>query len=385
MTTQVTIVGDGIAGMALALDLARRGFRVALLGRSNGGKSTPLENDLDSRIYTIRPGLIDYLTRIGVWELVDVRRIQPVYGMWVRGVGETSVLEFDALECGVESLATTVEQASLLGVLIQLCSNNEHIDYKTDCEFQNFDRTGNSIAIQTSSGALSSKVLVGADGADSSVRALLGIDFQVKDYQSIGVVANFETENSHSGRAYQIFFDDGILALLPLPGNRVSMVWSLPEALAKNILSAGEEGLSDHVFRRFDTLGAFCCITPPRSFPLSRGVAREYTADRVVLIGDALRHIHPLAGQGLNLGLADARKLGELIGAATIDDPGSQQILRRYARARREETMVFSEFTDLLSGLFSRNKLWSNIGNTGFRLVNQCPPLKRYFVNRAVE
>ncbi len=228
-------------------------------------------------------------------------------------------------------------------------------------------------------------MLVGADGANSSVRALLGIDFQVKDYQSIGVVANFETENSHSGRAYQIFFDDGILALLPLPGNRVSMVWSLPEALAKNILSAGEERLSDHVFRRFDTLGALRCITPPRSFPLSRGVAREYTAERVALIGDALRHIHPLAGQGLNLGLADARKLGELIGAATIDDPGSRQILRRYARARREETIVFSEFTDLLSGLFSRNKLWSNIGNTGFRLVNQCPPLKRYFVNRAVE
>jgi len=385
MTTQVTIVGDGIAGMALGLDLAQRGFRVALLGRSNGGVSSPLENDLDSRIYTIRPGLIDYLTRIGVWGLVDVRRIQPVYGMWVRGVGETSVLEFDALECGVESLATTVEQTSLLGVLIQLCSNNEHIDYKTDCEFQNFDRTDNSILLQTSGGALSSKLLVGADGANSSVRALLGIDFQVKDYQSIGVVANFETKNAHRGRAYQIFFDDGILALLPLPGNLVSMVWSLPETRAKNILAAGEEGLSDHVFRRFDTLGALRCITPPRSFPLSRGVAREYTAERVALIGDALRHIHPLAGQGLNLGLADARQLGELIGDAKTDDPGSKQILRRYARGRREETVVFSEFTDLLSGLFSRNKLWSNIGNAGFRFVNRCLSLKRYFVNRAID
>ena len=385
MTTQVTIVGDGIAGMTLALDLAQRGVRVALLGRSVQGASHPIENDLDSRIYTVRPGLIDYLKRIGVWGLLDDRRIQPVYGMWVRGVSETSVLEFDALECGVESLATTVEQASLLDALSQLCSNDEHIQYQIGCEFQSFGRVDNGIVIQTSQGMLSSKLLVGADGAQSSVRAALGIGFQVKDYQSIGVVANFATDNSHRGRAYQIFFDDGILALLPLPGNRVSMVWSLPETLSKNILSAGEEGLSDHVFRRFDILGALRCITPPRSFPLRRGVAREYTAERVALIGDALRHIHPLAGQGLNLGLADARKLGELIGAARTDDLGSKQILRRYARARREETIVFSEFTDLFSGLFSRNKLWSNLGNTGFRLVNQCPPLKRYFVNRAVE
>jgi len=385
MRQAATIVGAGIAGLTAALDLARRGYRVTVLDRNQSSLSELPPNGLDSRVYTIRPGLVRYLTHLGAWDRIDAQRLQSVNAMWVEGPGEKSLLEFDSLKCGVDNLATTVAESCLARALVGACAAEDNIDYRSNCEFESAELQVDKILIYASQGEFSSKLLIAADGAQSSVRKSFEIDFEVKEYQSLGIVANFETEVAHRGRAHQIFSDDGILALLPLPGNRVSMVWSLPGALAENILSAGEEGLSDHVFRRFDTLGALRCIIPPRSFPLSRGVAREYTADRVVLIGDALRHIHPLAGQGLNLGLADARKLGELIGATSTDDPGSHQILRRYARARREETIVFSEFTDLLSGLFSRNKLWSKIGNTGFRLVNQCPPLKRYFVNRAVE
>jgi 2-octaprenylphenol hydroxylase len=385
MMTRVTIVGGGISGLTAALDLANRGLHVTVLDRSSIKNTNPPVSNFDSRIYTIRPGLIDYLSYLGVWGQIDSRRLQPVYRMCVRGDNERSLLEFDSLKCEVDSLATTVEEIYLARALMRACTACGNIDYRSNCEFESVGYEIDRILVRTSQGELSSKLLVAADGVQSRVRKGIGIEFEVKDYQSLAIVANFQAEMSHGGCAYQIFFDDGILALLPLPGNRVSMVWSLPESLAKNILSVGGEGLSDQVFRRFDTLGALRCITPLRSFPLMRGVAREYTTERVALIGDALRHIHPLAGQGLNLGLADARKLGELIGAATTDDPGSQQILRRYARSRREETIVFSEFTDLLSGLFSRNKLWSKVGNAGFTLVNQCPPLKRYFVNRAVE
>jgi 2-octaprenylphenol hydroxylase len=385
MDHAVTIVGAGIAGLTAALDLARRGFRVTVLDRNRSNPSELPSNDLDSRIYTIRPGLVRYLSRLGVWDRIDAQRLQPVDAMWVGGPEEKSLLEFDSLKCGVDNLATTVEETCLSQALMSACTTESNIDYRSNCEFQSAELEVDKTLIYTGQGEFSSKLLIAADGAQSSVRESLEIDFEVKEYQSLGIVANFEIETAHRGRAYQIFFDDGILATLPLPGNRVSMVWSLPEILAKNVISLSEEALSDLVFRRFGALGSLRCITPPRSFPLRRGVARSYTVERVVLIGDALRHIHPLAGQGLNLGLADVRKLGELIGDAKTDDPGSRQILRSYARARREETIVFSEFTDLLSGLFSRNKLWSNIGNTGFRLVNQCPPLKRYFVNRAVE
>ncbi|MGA0129702.1 MAG: FAD-dependent oxidoreductase [Burkholderiales bacterium] len=382
---EVTIVGAGLSGLTAALDLARRGCRITVVDRGGVSKTSASQEDLDSRIYTIRPGLIRYLTSLGVWQRVDVRRLQPVLGMRVKGSGKKSVLDFDSLKCGLESLATTVEEGCLKEELIRACGVNGNIDYRSDCEFENVEYQTDAILVKTSRGGIPSKLLIAADGLQSNVRNALNIDFVVKDYQSSGIVANFETKRSHGGYAHQVFSDEGILALLPLPGNRVSMVWSVPETFAKNVLSAGEEALSDLVFRRFDILGSLRCITPPRSFPLRKGVARRYTADRVALVGDALRHIHPLAGQGLNLGIADARALGELIGASRTEDPGSPQILRRYARARREETIVFSEFTDLLSGLFSRNKLWSNIGNTGFRLVNQCPPLKRYFVNRAVE
>ena len=379
------IVGAGIAGLTAALDLARRGCSVTVLDRNRSSLPELPSNDLDSRVYAIRPGLVRYLSRLGVWGRIDAQRLQPVDAMWVGGLEEKSLLEFDSLKCGVDNLATTVEETCLAQALIGSCTAEGNIDYRSDCEFQSAELEVDKIFIYTDQGEFSSKLLIAADGAQSSVRESLEIDFEIKEYQSLGIVANFETEIAHHGRAYQIFFDDGILALLPLPGTRVSMVWSLPEILAKNIISLSDEALSDFVFRRFGALGALRCITPPRSFPLRKGVARSYTAERVVLIGDALRHIHPLAGQGLNLGLADARKLGELIGDAKTDDPGSRQILRSYARARREETIVFSEFTDLLSGLFSRNKLWSNIGNAGFRFVNRCPPLKRFFVNRAID
>ena len=382
---EIVIIGGGITGLTAALDLAQRGLRVVVLDRGQMSETDISGRDLDSRIYAIRPGLVAYLSHLEVWERIDSLRLQPVYGMWVKGSNEQSALEFDSHKCGVESLATTVEEEILLRALVNACADNDNIEYRSDCVFESVKCQVADVLVRTNQGEFRSKLVIAADGARSTVREGIGIDLEVKDYQSLGIVANFEAASWHGGRAYQVFSDEGILALLPLPGNRVSIVWSLPESIAQNILSGSDEDLSDLIFRRFDALGPLRCITPARSFPLRRGMACEYTAGRVVLMGDALRHIHPLAGQGLNLGLADARKLGELIGAAKTDDPGSQQILRRYARARREETIVFSEFTDLLSSLFSRNKLWSDIGNIGFRFVNQCPPLKRYFVNRAVE
>jgi len=378
------IVGGGVTGLTAALDLAQRGLRVVVLDRGQMKEIGVSGRDLDSRIYTIRPGLVRYLSHLQVWGKIDSLRLQPVYGMWVKGSNEKSALDFDSHKCGVESLATTVEEEILLQALITACTANDNIEYRSNCVFESIKCEADNVLVRTNQGEFRSNLVIAADGARSSVREGIGIDFEVKDYQSLGIVANFETANWHGGRAYQVFSDEGILALLPLPGNRVSIVWSLPESIAQNILSGRDEDLSDLIFRRFDALGPLRCITPVRSFPLRRGMAREYTAKRVVLMGDALRHIHPLAGQGLNLGLADARKLGELVGTAKTDDPGSRQILRRYARARREETIIFSEFTDLMSGVFSGNKLWSSVGNMGFRFVNQCPPLKRYFVNRAV-
>ena len=385
MKQGITIVGAGVVGLTAALDLARRGYRVTVLDRNQNDLRDLSANELDSRIYAIRPGIVRYLTLLGVWRKVDEIRLQPVHGMWVKGQTEKSVLDFDSLQCCVESLATTVEETSLIQALIGACSANDNIEYRPNCEFEIAENRGDTILVRTTQGEVPSKLLIAADGSQSSVREAVGIDFEVKDYHSLGIVANFECELSHGGRAYQIFSEEGILALLPLTGKRVSMVWSAPETLARDILSAGEEALSDLVFRRLDAVGPLRCITPPRSFPVKRGVARQFTAERVLLIGDALRHIHPLAGQGLNLGLADARALGEIVGTAKTNDPGSRQMLRRYARARRGETMVFSEMTHLLSGLFSKNKLWSKIGDAGFRLVNQCRPLKRYFVSRAVE
>jgi 2-polyprenylphenol 6-hydroxylase len=234
---------------------------------------------------------------------------------------------------------------------------------------------------------LRSSLVVAADGADSFVRREAGIAVRVKDYGQTALVANFAAEKPHANIAYQWFQGGAVLALLPLPGNSVSMVWSLPDMEAARLQSLS----SDKLCREVETaakgaLGSLKRECPVRSFPLRRLAAARMIARRVALAGDARHVIHPLAGQGLNLGLQDARALAAVLAAREpVRDPGDERLLRRYERGRAEPILAMDAMVEGLFRLFgARNPGVARLRNAGLNLANALPVLKNILMRQAM-
>src|SRR5581483_1557027 len=203
----------------------------------------------------------------------------------------------------------------------------------------------------------------------------------------LGVVANLETERPHEQTAYQWFRGDGVLAVLPLPGRRISIVWSTPEAHARELVAASRTDFENRVVEASGgVLGAVRMITAPAAFPLQRMRAERRVEPRVALAGDAAHVIHPLAGQGMNVGIRDARELVEVIAARGVrQDCGDYALLRRYERARREEILAFELATDGLQKLFASPAVWlAGARDSGLALVNTQPALKNFLIRRAM-
>jgi ubiquinone biosynthesis UbiH/UbiF/VisC/COQ6 family hydroxylase len=230
-------------------------------------------------------------------------------------------------------------------------------------------------------------LVLGADGANSFVREQAGIAAQVRDYGQAAVVANFGCARPHEDLACQWFQGGPVLALLPLPGRRVSMVWSLPPEEAQRIARLDSESLCREVQHASSgLLGELELVTPPRSYPLRRLAAKRMTAARVALAGDAAHVIHPLAGQGLNLGLQDARVLAGLVGAREpVRDAGDARLLRRYERSRAEPILAMDLMVDGLFRLFGAQGEWlSRARNAGLNLTGRIPVLKNLLMRQAM-
>ena len=218
------------------------------------------------------------------------------------------------------------------------------------------------------------------------MRVRAGIESPVHDYAQLGVVANFESDFAHEGTAFQWFRDDGVLALLPLPGNRVSMVWSTPEAHGRALVVAAPLALADAVAAASGgLLGGLRVITPAAAFALRRSRAAHLVEPRVALMGDAAHNVHPLAGQGVNLGLRDARELAQVLGSRGAQrDCGDYGLLRRYERARKEDVIALELTTDGLEKLFGAPAVWmAGLRNWGLALVDAQPLLKNLLVRHA--
>jgi len=234
---------------------------------------------------------------------------------------------------------------------------------------------------------LAGKLVVGADGASSFVRREAGIALAEKEYGQTALVANFHCGKPHAGTAYQWFQRGPVLALLPLPGDQVSMVWSLPSREAERIGRLDAEALCREVeaaSRR--ALGALSLAAPGKSYALRRLAARRLVLPRIALAGDAGHVIHPLAGQGLNLGLQDARALAAtLAGREPARDPGDLRLLRRYERARAEPILAMGAVVGGLFNLFSaESALASRLRNAGLNLTDRVPLLKNILMRHAM-
>lgn len=384
MDFDVVIVGGGLVGASLASSLKSSGLGIALLENQTASSSF---TGWDSRIYAISPGNAAFLASCGAWQRLDMSRVQPVFNMKIFG-DEGAELDFSACQIGAPELNFILENRLLQQALWHELQQQENLTLFHPASCTNITWHAESAHLTLADGReLRAKLVVGADGPDSWVRQQAGISAAPDLYQQQGVVANFIAERPHRGTAFQWFQTDGILALLPLPQNRVSMVWSVSPEKSSSLLSLPPEMLCERVAEAsHHTLGDFKLVTAPAAFPLRILKLPHIIAPRLALIGDAAHNIHPLSGQGVNLGFRDARELSEvLLGRGAQADCGDMHLLHRYQRARREDIVSMQLTTDTLKRLFNNNNpLLRNLRNVGLSLTNQFVPLKKMLARHAL-
>ena len=379
----VLIVGGALVGASCALALRQQGLRIGLIDAA----PPPSESmEWDSRIYALSPSSVQFLDELGAWSLLDAARVTRCTSMQVFGDALNSKIEFLAYDVGVSALSFMVEARALARSLAARIADSHITVFKAACT--RLDVNADRAQLMLADGkALSASLVVGADGASSWVRRSAGLVAKVLDYEQMGLVANFETSKPHNGCAYQWFRADGVLAFLPLPERRMSMVWSTEREHAQILLDLPPETLSERVSEAGrGALGELNLITPPRSFPLQRLSVSDVAGERVVLVGDAAHVIHPLAGQGANLGFSDARDLASTLGAREkFRHCGDARLLRRYGRARREDILVTRSLTHGLQRLFARGgPIPPLLRNTGLNFLNATPVIKTLLARRAL-
>lgn len=390
MEFDIVIIGGGLVGASFAASLKLSGLSLALVESQSSlmrEDASAVDENWDSRIYAISPGSRSFLEQSGAWSLLDAGRIASVEAM--RVFGDTGAeLEFSAYQMGVAELACILENRELQQSLWQVLEQQENLTlfHPARCGALKFADVAATLTLEDGR-TLSAKLIVGADGRDSWVRKQAGISAAPVDYQQHGVVANFSCELPHRGIAYQWFQPDGILALLPLPGNRVSMVWSVSVEQSARLLAMSHDELCEQVAAAsLRILGNLQLITAPAAFPLRLLVLPQISALRLALIGDAAHNMHPLAGQGVNTGFRDARQLAQiLLERGAQKDCGDAQLLRRYERKRKEDIYTMQATTYGLKHLFNNDApLLRAVRNLGLNATNRIIPLKKMLMQHAL-
>ena len=385
----VIILGAGLVGMSAALAFEQSGYRVALMDPQ--ALTTEHNDNLaqwDSRIYAISPGNMDWLISLGIEPYLDVTRIAPVEKMCVYG-DETGSLAFaptnDMARISTSFVNYILESRQLL---LALTKRFVELSIPFYCARPTDVEVGKSSAtlILQDGQVLTAKLLVGADGANSWLRQPIGVNAKTHDYHQMGVVANFRISGDHHQTATQWFTGEAILACLPLPDQHLSIVWSVEPEYAQTLLALSQEALCERLSEATQNqYGELKLVTPPNAFPLKRVILNTTIAARMVLVGDAAHVVHPLAGQGVNLGFRDVVSLlNEIKQAKRYEDIGDYLLLRRYERERKTDVMSMMAVTHGLKYLFQHPATpmkW--VRNTGLSLVDKLPILKNQLIKQA--
>jgi 2-octaprenyl-3-methyl-6-methoxy-1,4-benzoquinol hydroxylase/2-octaprenylphenol hydroxylase len=349
------IVGAGAVGGALALALARDGFEVALV-ELREPKPWRVEDDIDLRVVALAPDARDLLDELDVWTSIAAARIGPYRHMHVWDALAPGELHFDAAERGEAALGWIVENKLVQHALWQALARERGARVMCPAQVVEIADDGQAVAVTFADGTrLRAKLLVAAEGADSSVREKLGVAFAGRDYGQRAVVAHVATERAHEGTAWQRFQPGGPLAFLPLGDGRSSIVWSLREADAVRTLALDDDAFRTELGCAFDfRLGAITATSARAAFPLRMRLAERYVIGRCVFAGDAAHVVHPLAGQGMNLGLRDVACLRRVLSEARArgGDHAAAHVLRRYERERRSESTLAAHGLDAIERVF---------------------------------
>jgi 2-polyprenylphenol 6-hydroxylase len=403
LKSKIVIVGAGPVGIAFALGAATlrdaeitlvERQTLALAGLSNGN-CPPKSEEYDARVYALSPGSKTFLTELGVWQRLPATRVTDVEAMQVWGddVERASQIKFEKNQ----PVAHIVEHAALMSALIESLDTHENIRLMAGTSITSIDTLSNSEARRkitlSDKSDITADLVIGADGARSLVRELVGISAKKFDYESDGVVANFRTEKPHGSIARQWFLDDSaggksVLAYLPLPNQQISIVWSMAKRHADELVLNGAETFAEAVSRAANyALGKLTPASEVARIGLQKLTANNWVQPGLALIGDAAHAIHPMAGQGANLGFADARELlNALQNRSALSAMGDLRVLRTYERARREDAASMGAVTHGLRALYlSDTAIAKRVRNQGLNVLNQIPVVKALLMNHAMK
>lgn len=381
----IIIVGAGLVGASFALAMKDSGLKLALVESAASAAPSP---EWTSRVYAISPGSVEFLSEIGAWQEFDAVRIAPVRSMHITGDDGKAKLDFDAHQSGLAELAVIAEARHMQHGLWQALQRQENLELFRPARCASLRLQEGAAVLRLEDGReLRAPLIVGADGRESWVRSQAGMDAEPAPYRQMGVIANFETELPHGDAAWEWFRGDGLLAFLPLPGKRISIVWTAFEERATELMALPPEAFCRQVQEAsHSALGELKLLNKPAAFPLRLLHLEHLVKPRVALIGDAAHNVHPLAGQGVNLGFQDARELAKVLkDRGPQPDCGDYFLLRRYERARKADILAMQLATDGLQKLFNyRDPALKLARNLGLSLTGSLPWLKNSLVQHAV-
>jgi len=381
------IVGAGIVGSSAALALAQLDLRVALI-EAQPPPQWRKEEEVDLRVVALASSSVELFGRLNVWKAISEARICPYRRMQVWDAQSSGELYFDAAESGDGALGYIVENRLIQHVLWQKLQQCPAIELYCPAVAATTHLTDQNRFVELADGTrLRGRLVIAADGSLSPLRQMLQMNTQGHDYAQRAIVAHVQTERPHQFTAWQRFLPSGPLAFLPLSEGHSSIVWSASTVEAERLLTLDDHDFLAQLGAAFDfRLGRITSCTPRMSFPLKLQLADSYIAARFVLIGDAAHTVHPLAGQGVNLGLRDVIALVDVIEQAKSkkSDFSTFINLRKYERKCKSENFMTAWSFDGINRIFSSNS--TSLGfmrGVGMRLIHRISPLKQILVNRA--
>lgn len=381
----IVIIGGGIAGTTLACALG--GSSLQLLLVDEGPKPLPRGSEYtpyDNRVSAINIASERLFGALGAWEQMVAQRVSPFVDMRVEDEGNQRSLNFDSGEIGASHLGHIIENQVITSALAARAAACDNIELRYSTRVDHLKLTPQQPEIEIDGEVFTPQLVVGADGGHSAVREATGIAWLAKPYHQNAIVTTIRARERHAKTAWQRFLKSGPLAFLPLCDGQISVVWSLDDHLSQEVIKLDEDAFIQHLSIASDHyLQGVIGSSPRKSFPLASGYAERYIGPKTVLIGDAAHQIHPLAGQGANMGILDAGALAEIILGQNGSLGGIPQ-LRRYERWRRGDSLITGETMTLIKALFThKSGLITGLRGEVLHLIDQARPLKRRLIRQA--
>ncbi|MBM3359962.1 MAG: hypothetical protein FJY41_00825 [Betaproteobacteria bacterium] len=384
-SSDVLIVGSGIVGMATLMTLEKYAIKTSLLTHSKN-----IKNNLpDPRFYAVTPGVKNWLEENGVCNFLAKDLMSPVNKILVYSNKENSALSFDAYDAGMSELAFIINHDDLEKAFMNRISKISYDEIKIDgAESLNIEMDHVDL-VNEKGQKYQFKLIIGADGSDSWVRRESGIEVKSKTFNQTALVFNIKSSKTHQGCAFQKFMQDGILALLPIQTHEYSVVYSLNDNIVDEYKKLDDLAFLMRLKKNLgEKFGDIDLLSKRQYFPLSMKINESLISERVILMGDAAHQVHPLAGQGLNLGLRDVIEFDALLNSHQNyhHDLGLKQFIKKYNRNRKTDILSLSYLTDQLSHIFySQSRIMNFVINLGFNKINQNHLIKKILIEKAAQ